>query len=432
MTLFALLLAAMILVALVLLLPAFRGRDEVAVSDREQFNVRIARERLVELETARDAGELTEPAFEQARSELERALAADLAEQGEASRRGGKPLLLALIGLVPLLAVGLYLLLGAPQFLDVAGPGAGHATERVAASAQGQPPSVEAMVAKLEAKLQEAPDDPDGWYMLGRSYMTLKRYADAVRAYEKLQGLVGEHPAALVALADAVAMTQDGRMAGRPTELVDRALKVAPNDPIALWLAGQAAEERGEPRAAVELWMKALPAVAKDQAAAKELRTMIARAALAAGMTPDDLAKLHPAMPATGAGAGEPAQASAAAPGESGKSVKVKVAIAPELRAAAKPGDTVFVFARAVAGPPMPLAVGRYTVATLPDQIVLDDNSAMAPQLRISGFGQVKVQARVAKGGQPVAQPGDLQSAATVVKVGSPDTVQLVIDQKVP
>lgn len=431
MTTFALLIAAMIVAALALLLPAFRNRATQA-TDRQQLNVSIARERLTELEAQRDSGELDEAGFSQARGELERDLAGDLADQAAASRRGGRALLVVLVGLVPALSLGLYLQLGSPQFLDVAGPGAGEAVDRMAAaSPDGQPPSVEAMVDQLQQRLAEAPNDPDGWYMLGRSFMSLKRYPEAVQAYEKLLGLVGEHPTALVALADAIAMTQDSRMSGRPEELVKRALAAAPDDPTALWLAGKAAEEHGDHRAAVEHWMKALPSLAERPDLDKELRTMIAQAAVAAGMTPDDLAKLRPAA--------APPPAMAAAPGGAkqppaggGKAVHVKVRVAPGLLDKVQPGDTVFVFARALSGPPMPLAVGRYTLATLPDEIVLDDSSAMAPQLRISGFDKVRVQARVAKGGQPMAQSGDLQSPPRQVVVGSPDTVDLVIDQVVP
>jgi cytochrome c-type biogenesis protein CcmH len=239
-----------------------------------------------------------------------------------------------------------------------------------------------------------------------------------VAAYERLLEVVGEHPAALVALADAVAMTQDGNVLGRPETLLQRALAVAPEDPTALWLAGKAAEEREDYRGAVEYWMKALPSMAERPELAGELRTLIAQAALKAGMSVEDLAALKPAGV-------EPAAAS-------GSGVKVRVRLAPELLGEVSPEDTVFVFARAVSGPPMPLAVGRYTLATLPEEILLDDSSAMSPQLRISGFEQVRVQARVAKGGQPTAQSGDLQSEAVQVSVGAADVVELVIGQKVP
>jgi cytochrome c-type biogenesis protein CcmH len=423
MTIFALLLAAMILVALALLLPAFRRRDDADLTDREQLNVDIARERLVELEAAHASGEMERSAFEQARDELERALAADLSERAKAERRGGKALLLALVVVVPLAAVLLYQQLGSPQFLDVSGPGAGRAAERMAA--EGEPRSLEELVAGLEARLAEAPQDPEAWYMLGRSYMAMNRYQDAMRAYQQLLEQVGEHPTALVALADAIAMTQDGSMQGRPAELVQRALAVAPDDPTALWLAGRAAEEAGEHGTAVEHWMKALPAMAERPDLAQELRALIAQAAVAAGMTPEDLAKLR----------GMPASAAAEAPlpaAPGGKAVAVTVRVAPELLDQVQPDDVLFVFARAVAGPPMPLAVGRFILAELPDQVVLDDSSAMSPQLRISGFDQVNVQARVAKGGQPTAQSGDLQSAAVTVAVGGEGVTELVIDQRVP
>jgi cytochrome c-type biogenesis protein CcmH len=418
MTLFALLIAAMILVALALLLPAFLRRDDTELTDRQTINVRIARERLAELEVARDTGELEPAEFEQASGELEQSLAQDLAQQAKAGRRGGKALLLVLMGLIPAAALGIYLQLGSPQFLDLSGPGAGRATEGLA-SPQGEPPAtVEEMIARLESRLETAPNDPDGWYMLGRSYMSLNDYPKAVAAYEQLLEVVGEHPAALVALADAIAMTQEGNVLGRPEELLQRALVVAPEDPTALWLAGKAAEEREDYRGAVEYWMKALPAMAERADLANELRTLIAQAALKAGMSVEELAAFKPA-------GAEPAAAAV-------KGVKVRVRISPELLGEVAPEDTVFVFARAVSGPPMPLAVGRYTLATLPGEIVLDDSSAMSPQLRISGFEQVAVQARVAKGGQPTAQSGDLQSEAVQVAVGGADVIEVVIDQQVP
>lgn len=427
MIIFAVLLATMIVVALVILLSAFRSREAVAV-DREDLNVSIARERLAELEAARDSGELNAEDFTQARTELELGLAADLVERGASGRRGGKALLLVLMALVPALAIGLYLQLGSPQFLDAVGPGAGRiegAAELAAGTAE--PASVEEMVVTLQARLAENPNDPDGWYMLGRSYMSLNRYPDGVTAYEKLVELTERHPAALVALADALAMTQEGRMAGRPAELIAESLAIEPNDPTALWLAGQAAEEQGEHKAAVEHWMKALPAMAEQPELAEQLRTQIAQAAIAAGMSIDDLAKLKPAnqaMPLP-TEAQQPATTSAAA-------VRVRVRIAPAMLGDVGPDDTVFVFARALSGPPMPLAVGRYTLATLPAEIILDDSSAMAPQLRISGYPEVNVQARVAKGGEPTAQPGDLQSDPVQVAVGDSGVVELLIDSKLP
>ncbi len=432
MTLFALLLAAMIVAALALLLPAFRRREDDGV-DREQTNVVIARERLAELEAARDSGEMSAEDFAQAEKELQLSLATDLARAGQSGRRGGKPLLLVLIALVPISALGLYLQLGSPQFLDVAGPGAGGAVERLAASVGKEPPPVEEMVAGLEKRLAEAPNDPDGWYMLGRSYMSMERYDDAVRAFERLRELTDNHPAALVALADAVAMTQGGKMAGRPTELIDQALVADPQNPTALWLAGQAAEEAGHHKQAIGHWLKALPAMAQEPQLGEQLRTMIAKAAIDAGMSPDDLVAMRDAMGLT-AQTAVPAPAVEQSPAASGdgKAVTVAVRIDPRLLDKVSPDDTLFVFARAQSGPPMPLAVGRFTLATMPETIVLDDSSAMAPQLRISGFDKVNVQARIAKGGQPTAQSGDLQSAPVPAVVGGDGVMELVIDQVVP
>ena len=95
-------------------------------------------------------------------------------------------------------------------------------------------------------------------------------------------------------------------------------------------------------------------------------------------------------------------------------------------------GDTVFVFARALNGPPMPLAVVRKRAGDLPLTVTLDDSSAMAPALRLSNFDQVRVSARISKSGQAVAQSGDLQAEALPVSTLAGETVTLSIDRVVP
>jgi cytochrome c-type biogenesis protein CcmH len=110
--------------------------------------------------------------------------------------------------------------------------------------------------------------------------------------------------------------------------------------------------------------------------------------------------------------------------------LKGTVRLAPELKAQASPDDTVFVFARAAQGPPMPLAVKRATVRELPLAFALDDSMAMAPNLQISGFPRVVVTARVSKSGSATPQPGDLQGASVPV-ANDAANVTIVIDSVV-
>jgi cytochrome c-type biogenesis protein CcmH len=115
----------------------------------------------------------------------------------------------------------------------------------------------------------------------------------------------------------------------------------------------------------------------------------------------------------------------------SGGSIQVHVALAPALAAKASPDDTVFIFARAVQGPRMPLAIVRKRVADLPADVTLDDSMAMSPAMVLSKFAEVTVGARVSKSGQAMPSSGDLQGAVSPVKTDGAE-VAVTIDQVVP
>ncbi len=421
MTTFYIIVGIMLMVAVGILAPTLLFTRRVDTSSRVTENVTIARERLAELGIAHDKGDLGDAEYEQARTELEKSLAGDLdQEAGEASGKGGLVLLLILLVALPLGSLALYRHYGAPQHIDLVGPG------EPAQRATPEKPSVEEMLTKLEQRLQANPDDADGWYMLGRSYMALGRFEDAVKAYEELHRIVGDHPAALVSLADAIAMTQDGKLLGRPEALALKALEVSPEDPTANWLAGKAAAERGDATAAIAYWREAAKGLAERPELLAEIDRLIQETATAAGIEAAPLAKT--AAVEQPADAQAPAPAAAAGPA----AIKVKVSLDPALADKVSPDDVLFIFARAEQGPPMPLAVSRLRAGDLPVEVTLDDSMAMMPQLKLSGFQQVKVGARISRSGQPIAQPGDLQSESRVVKVGADSMVSLVVNSTVP
>ena len=111
--------------------------------------------------------------------------------------------------------------------------------------------------------------------------------------------------------------------------------------------------------------------------------------------------------------------------------IQVLVDITPQARAAVQPSDIVFILAKAVAGPPAPLAVQRLTVAELPVTVTLDDSMAMMPNMTISSFDEVTLAARVSVSGQPVAKPGDWQIELSPVASDTTEPQRLVISQRV-
>ena len=100
-------------------------------------------------------------------------------------------------------------------------------------------------------------------------------------------------------------------------------------------------------------------------------------------------------------------------------SVSGHVSVSPEFKSKVSPDDTVFILARAVHGPRMPLAVFRMKAKDLPLVYVLNDSMAMSPEMKLSDFDQVVVVARISKSGDPMPHPGDLEAVSGVVKPGT-------------
>ncbi len=426
MTLFWIISAAMILAALAVLARTLLRKHQAGSDSTERFNVEIAREHLAELIKQKDAGELSDEEFAQAKHDLELALAEDLENtqlnpSADQQATGGTTALAIAAVLIPLVAVPLYFKIGSPQLIDqapVAQTAAGHGGE------QNMPP-IDELVTKLRERMEAQPDDPQGWFLLGRTYMRLQNYADAVMAFERVVELLPEESAGLLSLADALTMQNGRQVTPRAKELLEKALQLDPQSITALWLLGNAAASEGDNAKALDYWQRAYPLLADEPSMQAELRQIIAEAG---GEVPASPAALPPIM----------AQAPAAAPQAAqtedvgGAKVKVAVALAPALLEKAAPGDTVFILARAEKGPPMPLAVARHQVAELPLEVTLTDAMAMMPAMKLSSFERVKISARISKSGQAGTQPGDLAAADVAVdSANPPDVVELLIDQVV-
>lgn len=413
MTLFLIIAAAMVLAALALILPPLLGRGRGSSETRQQLNVSIFRERIAELDEDLAEGAIDEDHYREARAEAERDLLEDTAKAETAAKAGGagRWFAIAMGVAVPLIAGALYWQLGAYQLIG--------GTHPAPSMAQGNMPSVEVMVARLAQRMQQNPNDAKGWRMLGRSYLALERYDQAVKAYEKAHALLGDQPQLLADYAEALSMAAGASMAGRPAQLVQTALKLDPNNTKALWLAGIAAYQGGKHDMAVKVWTKLAAMLPADSQNARLVNDAIARAQ----------GKPVTSGAAPAASAAAPAAAPKAAAGTA--KVVVQVELADALRAQAKPDDAVFIFARANQGPPMPLAAVRMQVKDLPTTVTLDDSRAMMPSRKLSSQQRVTIGARVSKSGGPIAQAGDLQGSVANVPVTSGETVKVVIDQQV-
>jgi len=383
----------LLLALLILILPMLRTRSEVESNDRQQQNIDIARASKSNLDDQLSKGELSQKEYDSSLHDLETALALDLENTDRTSReQQGKWVIWLLLGLLPLLSTGLYFQLG--EYRVIEDPTLIEAGDSAQAQDQHSDLSIEEMVDIVQKRLLENPEDAQGWFVLGKTMMVQQKFDEAITAFRRTLELVGEEPGVMFSLADAMAMQNDGAMQGEPEQMVNRGLEIAPNHPTGLWLAGLAAEQRQDYPAAHASWTRLLPLIKDDPASSAEisglLKVLEQRDPTLAGVTVDI------------------------------RSLTLKVELNDSLQQLVKPGDSVFVYAKAAKGPPMPLAVKRLVVSDLPAEVTLSDADAMMPQMKLSSFDLVVVGARISKTGNPVAQPGDLFVEVTGIDVSNP------------
>ncbi len=271
MTAFAFAAAILVVLVVVLLLPPLLKGRVTARADRREANLAVFRDQETELEKEKAAGTLSEADYRQAREELQRRLLDEVGavEDAAVGRQGpSKSTAIVLALLLPAAALLGYLALGNPKALDPR-------------NVQGEPPvsaeQINSMVEKLASRLKEHPEDEKGWIMLARSYKALGRLPEAAEAYGKGGKLLQENPLLLTDYAETLATLSDGRFAGKPTQLINQALKVNPQEPQALILAGVAASERNDFKAAIGYWERLLPMVEPGSEEESSLKSALER-----------------------------------------------------------------------------------------------------------------------------------------------------------
>ncbi|WP_342622863.1 c-type cytochrome biogenesis protein CcmI [Pseudomonas alkylphenolica] len=390
----------LLLVALsFLLIPVLRGRRAQLEEDRTALNVALYQERVAELTAQQAAGVLDEAQLAKGRDEAARELLADT-ENAEPQRLGrlGKPLPLLAAVLVPLMGLGLYLHFGASEQVEL--------TQQFAKA----PQSMEEMTTRLERAVEAQPDSAEGLYFLGRAYMAQERPADAAKVFERAAALADRQPELLGQWAQALYFANGKQWTAQLQSLTDEALKADPNEVTSLGLLGIAAFESEHYQQAIDYWNRLSVQLPEGDASRAALQGGIERAQ----------EKLK---------AGEGKVASAPAVAAAGARLKVRVELAPALKDKVKPDDTVFIFARASSGPPMPLAAKRVTVAQLPIDVELSDSDAMMPSMKLSSFPEVQLVARVSRAGKPtqgewIGHSSPLASSTTAAQhltIDSPD-----------
>ena len=405
--LFLLIAGVLILIAFLLILPPLWRKQAVQDADLDQRNILIAQHRLAELKENRRSGGISQAQYEEQLADLEQALSDDLDIKSHVSstQSQGRWVVYVLVIGIPLLAGSLYLSLGNYQAIS-------HSAEMAVDPDTLKMAEINKMVDGLAEKLKNNPEDAQGWLMLGRSYKFQQQYPKAVDAFAKAYRLLGDQAEVMLLYADAIAYASDKNLAGKPTELIFKALALEPDNMNALWLGGMAKAQQGDPATAIKLWKKLAALLPPGSDSQKEIQ--------------DLLAKIESESPQaiTQPEATQQANVSSVA-------IDVQVSLAPELQKSASPGDTVFIYAQALSGPKMPLAIVRKQVSDLPLTVSLNDTMAMMPNMKLSNFANVKLLARISKSGNAISQPGDLIGVIDEVALTDKGDHKIVINGQV-
>lgn len=420
--------SAMTLAVLGLVLRPLFMRQPTVSNDQEK-KLPVYRQQFSELEQDLANGLLTDDQYQAARSELERRVLEETGSTDTSTVTTGglvnlRFVALSLAMIIPASSGVLYWTLGNPAAMTH--PAASAASQGGPGGDGQMAEGLNQLIEQLRKKLEQNPNDGVGWGLLARSYMAMERYADAVPIFERATKLDPENAGLLADYADALAVHQGRKLEGRPETLIQKALKLDPHNVKALMLSGTIAYNRKDFARAAKEWEDAhtyLPP--DDQESSDQLKASIAEARRRMGGGPSmNMLVANPPMEQA-----KPPKPTA----QSGQSRAItgKVILGPNLANKASLPDTLFVFAKDVAGPPMPVSIVRASRKDLPFTFRLDDSTSPMPSRKLSDIDTVVIVARLSKSGKAMAESGDLEGMSQPIKPGA-ENITVIIDRERP
>ncbi|MDV6347370.1 c-type cytochrome biogenesis protein CcmI [Nitrosomonas sp. Is35] len=432
-----------IVTALLFIIPTLlRSRDnQLKNLEHDAVNITVYRDQIAELDRDLENDILSREQYDRSKQELQQRMLQDVTERDKPVIGKNKKIrnivLSTFIALtLPLAAISLYLVIGDTRGLLPQAQLA-NATQQMSRDGGNAPSghdNFSSVLDNLIARLNNNPEDIEGWIMLGRTYAIMGRYAEAGNTYAKLVELIPDSPQILSDYADVLAMKNQGSLSGKPAELIYEALRIDPKYPKALALAGTIEFEQERYAQAAEYWEKLLEGIPADSPLAQSVKDSIAEAKLLASggkpAAPEQPVKVAESKQEASAQPVEKA-VSSDSPAATSLSVSGQVSISSDLATKVSGNDTLFIYARAKSGPKMPLAILRLKASDLPATFTLTDDMAMTPTMKMSSFPEVVIEARISKSGQAFTASGDLQGFSEPVKLGH-NNIAIVINKQVP
>ncbi|MGD8346080.1 MAG: tetratricopeptide repeat protein [Lysobacterales bacterium] len=328
-------------------------------------------------------------------------------------KSGWQPLALALVFALPAAGLWMYNQFATPAGLDVVG------TPNVASAADphsGQAADMQSMIAGLQQRLEQNPDDLEGWLLLARTLRASQRFEEASQALERAFELAPDNLVVMVDLAESrVYLDPEGRVPESSVQLLERALETNPDMQKALWLMGIAAVQQGDDAFAISYWQSLMSQLEPGTEVYEMVGGQLAQAQARLGMLPGEAASAPPEETESG-----------------WTGTRLVLDAAEGARQALANGAILYITIRAP-GPAMgpPLGVRRIEKPEFPLELTITDQDSMMAERMISSESAIQVQARVSLTGAPTPQPGDWRSALKSTELASSSLVVLEIDQQV-
>lgn len=414
------------------ILPGFLGGNR-NTGDRKSANLAIFDERVAEFDQQLAEQEISQSEYDVFLLELKRNLLSEDSpeEETRSTSHGRLPLVCAV--LVPLFAIFAYSDFGLSwgRINDVA----------LAETLQNQSPhdqnAMNQNVDALAERLKDQPENHEGWYMLGRSYLNMGKFEESASAFEHMLETFTDDHSLHAFHAEALYMADDRVVTPRVAAAIEKTLALNPHDITMLEIKALGQFQRQDLRGAIGTFQKALASGAEGERA-EMINRAIVRIQADLGdapfmeEVPEDAESVQAQIITQTTTQTTTQRATQTTPQAEagGRTLQVLVEVSESVDMS---GSTpVFVFARAVSGPPMPLAVQRLTKSALPTLVTLDESMAMMQGMGLANFDSVQVVARVSASGIANAGPDDYQALSGPIDLTqTTDVIKLNIEKQV-
>jgi cytochrome c-type biogenesis protein CcmH len=330
--------------------------------------------------------------------------------------------------MIPLAGILMYQSIGTPEAINLQAVTPVQQSSQQQSAHSEQQGQMDELVASLQQRMIENPDDADGWLILGRSLKSMQRFAEAETALQNAYRLLPDNPMVMVELAETSLFASGSQeISPQSQQLIESALAIDPQLQKGLWLMGMISAQNGDDAQAVTYWQRLLEQLDPASGPASSVIQQIQMAQVRMGQASP--ATMVAASTVTEAVVAEPV---ATPPAAAGFNIPVTLTIADDLAGSVPGNGALFVFIHPAGGAGMPLAVKRLAPRGFPMSLNFTDADLLKPGMSLEDFEKLDISARISAGGTANSGSGDIQANKITIDTKAVTTIALHLDQRVP